>query len=187
MTTMFLWETPTGERKWEVVAKNQIAGFLKKLLDDGVYPAMIMCGLPCFFHWVWPEYHNCSSDVNFNKINEAIAGSEPVESMHEPVDVPAEEKKTKDKYGWLSPDGRFFGCDYGGHSSLAHKIVGEVEYVLNPERYLEDKGLAKILSGVEGRGRYSIGMGVGKKLTDSQIKVLQRMELDHSYGISYYL
>lgn len=26
--------------------------------------------------------------------------------------------------GWLSPDGTFYGCHYGGHSNLARRIVG---------------------------------------------------------------
>ena len=103
------------------------------------------------------------------------------------VPVPVEKEKPVEKYGWIAPDGRFFGCSYGGHSNLARKIVGDMEYVFNPERHLEDKGWVKILTGTERRGKYTIGMGVNKKLTDNQIKTLQRMELDNSYGISYYL
>ena len=188
MTYIFLWEDPNGNRKWEIVKKNQMIGFLEKLLNDGVHPATIMCACsPILFHWAWKEYHNGISDVNFNKLNEEIYGTEPIESKHKRVDVPIEKEKPVTKYGWIAPDGRFFGCDYGGHSSLASKIVGNIQYVTNPERHLEEIGWAKVLSGTANRSKYTIGMGVDKKLTDDQIKTLQRMKLDNSYGISYFL
>ena len=187
---VFMWEQPDGERKWEAVKKGQVEGFLKKLIEDyGVHPATVMCAYaPILFHWVWKEYHRIS-DVNFHKINEEIYGTEPAElSKHKPVDVPIKKEKPEIKYGWLSPDGRFFGCDYGGHSNLADKIVGSVQYIANPERHLEDIGWAKILSGNRCLGKqYAIGMGIDKKLTDAQLKTLQRMKLDDAQGISYFL
>jgi hypothetical protein len=91
------------------------------------------------------------------------------------------------KYGWIAPDGRFFRCDYGGHSNLADKIVGEIQHVRNPERHLEDLGWAKILHGGSTGKVYAIGMGLDKKLTDAQLKTLQMDGLDDSFGISYLL
>lgn len=183
---LFMWETPEGERKWEVVKRNQGIGFLKKLINDRVHPATVMASIPLTIHWVWPEFHKGNSDVNFKKINEEIYGTEPIKSKHTAVDVPIEKPKPETKWGWLAPDGRFFKCDYGGHSHLASKIVGEIQKVANPERHLEEIGWAKVLSGVAGR-RYAIGMGDDKKLTDAQLKTLQREGLDKAYGISYYL
>ena len=187
---LFLWEGPDGERKWEVVKENQIEGFLTKLLGEyGVHPATVMvCYSPILFYWVWKKYHNNLSDVSFARINKEIYGTEPAEiSKHKPVDVPVERKKPVSKFGWLAPDGRFFNCDYGGHSYLADKIVGEIQRVTNPERHLEDLGWAKVLSGGSTGKQYAIGMGLEKKLTDAQLKTLQRMGLDTAFGIEYLL
>lgn len=183
---VFMWERPDGERCWEAVEKAQVGGFLEKLLNEGVHPATVMVGYaPILFHWVWKEFHKGLSDVNFHKINDEICGAEyVVESRHKPVDVPVEREKPAAKFGWLSPDGRFFGCDYGGHSRLADRIVGDIQYVADPERHLEDLGWAKILSGSHSGKRYAIGMGLDKKLSDAQIKTLGRLELDDAYGIS---
>lgn len=183
---VFLWECPDGERRWEAVKKEQIDGFLEKLLTDGVHPATIMIAYaPILFHWVWKKFHNGMSDVNFHNINEEIYGTAPVEeSKHKPIAVPAVKETPAMKYGWISPDGRFFGCDYGGHSCLASKIVGEVQYVADPERHLEGFGWAKVLSGRSVGKQYAIGMGVGKSLTDAQLKTIQCIGLERAYGIS---
>ena len=182
---LFLWERPDGERCWEAVTKEQVKGFLEKLISDGVNPAtVIVAYTPILFHWVWKEYHRGLSDVHFPKINEEIYGAEPVaESNHKPVDVPVE-KKPETKFGWIAPDGRFFGCGYGGHSNLASRIVGEIEYVLDAEQRLEKLGWAKVFKGIDSRERYTVGMGAGKKLTDAQLRTLQGMGLGNAHGIS---
>ena len=186
---VFMWETKHGERKWEAVTKGQVNGFLQKLLDDGVHPATIMISYaPILFHFVFAKYHDGLTDVNFHRINKTIYGTDPkAKTDRKPVDVPVTKEKPVSKYGWLSPDGRFFACDYGGHSYLADKIVGDIQYVANPERHLEDIGWAKIMSG-SGTGKtYAIGMGLEKKITDMQLKALQRMGLDDAFGLSVLL
>lgn len=185
---VFMWEEPNGERRWEAVTEKQYVGFLEQLLNSGVHPATVMVAYaPMLFHWVWRKFHKGPSDVNFHKINEEIYGTEPVEeSKHKPVNVPVTEKR-ETKFGWLAPDGRFFGCDYGGHTSLAGRIVGEIQDVFDPERHLENLGWAKVFRGPDARERYSVGMGEGKKLTDAQLRELQRMELDNAHGVSLWL
>jgi hypothetical protein len=187
---IILWEAPDGERHWEALEHGQMIGFLQKLLDkEGVHPATVMAArCPIFFHWLWPKYHRGLSDVHFGRINEEIYGSEPPKEIkRKPVDVPIY-KEPVSKYGWLAPDGRFFHCDYGGHSNLADKIVGDMEYIPNPERHLEDKGWAKILSGGRSYGsQYTVGMGIDKKLTDKQLNTLIEMDLDKSWGVSFLL
>lgn len=185
---VFLWQTRDGERKWEAVKENQINGFLEKLLTDGVPRATIMVAYsPILFHWVCKEYHNGLSDVFFQHINEEICGTEPVVNNHKPVDVPVDKPKPVTKFGWLAPDGRFFKCDYGGHSNLADKIVGEVQKITNPERHLEELGWAKVLSGGSFGKRYAIGMDYDKKLTDQQLKTLEAMGLEDVYVDSWFL
>ena len=184
---ILLWEDPCGERKWEALKKNQIIGFLEKLLNGGVHPATVMFSFNPIIHWAWKEYHGGVSEVSMQNINEEICGTAPVKSKHEPVNVPERESRIVTKYGWIAPDGRYFKCDYGGHSNLADKIVGDIQKIYNPERHLEDLGWAKVLSGGSTRKRYAIGMGLDKKLTDAQLKTLKREGLEDSYGISFLL
>lgn len=182
---VFMWEAPDGSRRWEAIRESQINGFLEKLINEGVHPATVMVAYsPILFHYVWKKYHRGLSDVNFHNIDQEIYGTEPVESNHQPVQVRETREPEKSKFGWIAPDGRYFQCDYGGHSHLATKIVGEMESVLNAERHLEDHGWAKIFKPVETRERYAVGMGMKQKLTDAQVKTLQRMGLDHAYGVS---
>ncbi len=180
---VFLWEDKKGNRKWEAVENDCTKDFLRILLEDGVSPATVMCAYnPILFHYVFEEYHKLT-DVNFGRINEEIYGCEPHTKRKVVKLTPKPEKETS-KFGWIAPDGRFFGCEYGGHYHLARKIVGEIENVFDPERHLEDLGWAKILSGSINRTRYTVGMGLYKKLTDAQLKTLTSMGLDTAYGVS---
>lgn len=186
---VFLWEALNGDRCWEAVSGEQATGFLQRLLDEGVYPATgMVVYAPIFFYWVWKQFHRGLSDVHFQTVNTEIYRTEPVpEAAHKSIDAPAEKKKPEPKLGWIAPDGRFFGCEYGGHASLARRIVGEMQDIRDPERHLENLGWAKIFKGLETREHYSIGMGEKQKLTEKQVAVLQRMRLDNVYGLSKFL
>lgn len=185
---LVLWQEPFGIRKWEAVRKEQLEGFLAQLINDGVRPATVhVAHNPTNLNWVWKKYHGGRSNVPFSNINEEILGGEPVEDNHEPVSVPDRPVQQKRKFGWLSPDGRLFHCQYGGHSHLADQIVGEIEHIINPERHLEDLGWAKILTGGSFKKTYAVAMGIDKKLTDEQIKTLQRIGCDDIYIGEWFL
>lgn len=73
--------------------------------------------------------------------------------------------------GWLSPDGRFYGCDY-----MDHRLVAE--YIFDDDEIgLEEKGYCKLyrsmFDGVEGFDK----MPGGHNLTEAQWKYL----LDNDY------
>ena len=186
---VFMWEAPDGTRMWEAIEENQIEGFLTYLVEKRhVNIATIMVSYtPIFFHWFDKSKHDGLSDVHFGCINEEIYGIDSTVTKRKPVDVPITKPKPESKYGWLAPDGRFFSCDYGGHSHLADKIVGEIQHIVNPERHLEELGWAKIMSGGATGRQYSVGMGLEMKLTDVQLKTLQRMKLDDAWGIEFLL
>lgn len=161
---------------WEAINSGQYKGFLKKLLDAGVNPASIMLQYnPVFFHWAFPSEHNGLSDVNFMRINVTIGGKK--KSAHKLPKMEAQ-KEPESKYGWLSPDGRYYHCSYGGHIDLAYEIVGKIEPVIDPEQKLENLGWAKIYRGLDAENLYSIGMGKNKKLTDKQLNMLRINGLD---------
>lgn len=186
---VFMWEDRDGERRWEAVQRSQTKGFVKKLIHEGVHPATIMVSYsPILFHWYFAEeFHNGLSDVNFHRIDEEIYGvAGERKGGHKPVDVPVE-KKEEPKFGWIAPDGRFFGCCYGGHSHLAGEIVGQIQDIRDPERHLEDLGWGKVFSGSGTARRYSFGMGSEKQITDEQLRTLIALGIDDAYGVSAYL
>lgn len=158
---------------------------MKKLLDAEVNPASIMLQYnPVFFHWAFPSEHNGLSDVNFMRINDVIGGEK--KSAHKIPKVEAR-KEPESKYGWISPDGRYYHCSYSGHMNLDYEIVGKIEPVIDPEQKLEELGWAKIYRGLDMENFYSVGMGKGKKLTDKQLKMLRLNGLDTVFGIELFL
>lgn len=91
--------------------------------------------------------------------------------------------KSDTKYGFISPDGRYFHCEYQGHSSLADKICYGLVETNNPERYLEEQGWCKIFKPLFDN-KYSIYIGGKHTITDAQMKTLIKMKLDTANGIS---
>lgn len=182
---LVLWEDSDGERNWEAISSGQYKEFLKKLMDAGVNPASIMLQYnPVFFHWAFPSEHNGLSDVNFMRINDAIGGGKQSPHKLPKIEV---KKESESKYGWLSPDGRYYHCSYGGHMDLAYEIVEKIEPVIDPEQKLENLGWAKIFRGLDAENLYSIGMGKDKKLTDKQLNMLKLNGLDTMFGIELFL
>lgn len=186
---VFLWETNSGHRQWEVVADKQLDGFLKKMTSDkNINLATVMAAhMPIGFHFVWKKFHNDLSDVNFGKLNETIYGTEPPKEIpHKEVNVPEKPPEPESHLGWLAPDGRFFHCEYGGHTQMANRIVGGLEPILDSEKYLEDHGWAKIYCDPLEPGE-TFGMGYKKVMTDAQMKYLTRMHLDTIPGVKRFL
>lgn len=182
---VLMWENYDGNRLWEAVTESQLEGFVDKIANEGAIPASIMVGHnPILFRYLCKDLHQVA-DVFFGRINEEIYGIESISIKREPVKV-KEIVPYGTKYGWISPDGRYFHCEYSGHRSLADRIVGMIEDVSDSEKHLENLGWAKISSS-GGRFQYSIGMGHGKKLTDGQVRTIDRMKFDHLDGILEYL
>lgn len=69
-------------------------------------------------------------------------------------------KKTseKTKYGWISPEGKYFHCGYQGHIALANRICFDMADTNNAERYLEEKGWCKIYKPLL-EDQYSVKVG----------------------------
>lgn len=178
---LFMWEDQQQERKWEVSSKENASGMLEWIINQGVNPATVVMGYnPVILHWAFPDYHNGMRDVSVCEINKKIYGYNPVESApkREPPKVPTRKRPHVPKFGWLAPDGRYFQCNYGAHSALADEIVGSIEYVQNSEQHLEMLGWCRIARGFH--KPYMVCMGEGKKLTDKQIKTLEREKLTDS-------
>ena len=68
------------------------------------------------------------------------------------------------KYGWISPDGEWFGCPYMEHSQVANaiakvKFADEIHRKPNAEQVLEEHGYVKITKSVFGGRRVEIFPG----------------------------
>lgn len=96
------------------------------------------------------------------------------------------EKTSPDtKYGFISPEGRYYHCNYQGHNTLAYDICFGMVDTRNPEQYLEEHGWCKIFKPISnGRHRYSVYVGGKHTITDAQMKTLIKMGLKNAHGIS---
>lgn len=97
-----------------------------------------------------------------------------------------EKERVETKYGWISPSGKYFHCEYQGHVDLADKICFGLVDTVNAERYLEEHGWCKIYKPLFS-DEYDVYVGGNYVLTDAQIKTLIKMKLDKVKSISYML
>lgn len=175
---LVLWRH-NGENYWEAVSQRQFKPLLEKLIaEDKVNPASIIISGGAMVNWLFPEYHkNCRTlwlDKLYDEINGTSKPSDYNGPNISPKTAPAE---TNTLYGWVSPDGRYFHCEYGGHAELARKIVGSIQKVDNAQNHLEQHGWLAIYKDPLTNRNYSVGMGVDKILTDEQAKTLLRIGL----------
>ena len=175
---LIMWRH-NGVNYWEAVPDNKMDAFIEKLLlVDRVNPATIFMGMGMMMNWMFPSYHKELRSVWIKDIYEEINGtSNPSDYKGPDVEERAKEKKIKSKYGFISPDGRYFQCDYEGHYTLAKEIVGSLEKVNNPQKHLEELGWLVIYRDPTHIGTYSVSMKYGKKITDEQLKTLQGIGL----------
>lgn len=90
------------------------------------------------------------------------------------------------KYGFISPEGKYFHCCYQGHINLADRICFGLTDTDNAERFLEEQGWLKIYKPLSDR-QYSVYISNDRTITDAQMKTLIDMELDNAEGISQML
>lgn len=139
--------------------------------------------------WVWQKAHpNASRSIwnffeEYNNPQMEIPHFEEASKLANKMNEEEKEKRNS-KYGFISPDGRYFHCDYQGHISLAHDICfGQFE-TDNPEKYLEEHGWCKIYNPVDRDNRYAVYVGGNYVLTDAQMKKLMELGLDNAKNIS---
>lgn len=175
-----------GINYWEAVSDKRFKGLLAELLDSGVNPASIILSNGGIINWLFPDYHKGCRTLWISNIYDEINGAGNPSDYKAP-NVPIIEK-SNDMYGYISPDGRYFRCEYGGHSNLARNIVGKINNIDDAVQHLESLGWLAIYKDPLNIGDYSIGMGIGKKMTDEQLKIIQRMDLSKRLrDISSYL
>lgn len=178
-------------RKWDMIKDIDRNAFLLELMQRSdinlhsifIIPTELLNGI-----WLWHKTHK-SSRVDFWNFYEdyGMVYKEPVinETTKKIMDKRDAEQKEKisSKYGFISPDGRYFHCDYQGHSNLADKICFGMVDTNNAERYLEEHGWCKIYKSLF-NGKYDVYVGGNYVLTDEQMKTLIKMDLDKAESVS---
>ena len=136
--------------------------------------------------WLWKNTHK-SSRVDFWNFYEDY-GTE-----YKAPDIKEENKKVlhelheknsdNTKYGWISPDGKYFHCGYQGHIALANKICFGMVDTNNAEYYLEEHGWCKIYKSLF-EDKYHVYVGGNYVITDAQMKTLINLGLDNAEDLS---
>ena len=164
-----------GIRRWDMIKKNDRNGYLLDLMQRPeinlhsifIMPTNFLSGI-----WLSPQSHK-SNRVDFWNFFEDY-GKKYVAPEKTVI-------KPETKYGWISPDGRYFHCEFQGHVALADNICFGIVDTNNSERYLEEHGWCKIYRPVT-QGEYAVY--VEDKLTDKQLHRLVKMGLDNALGVS---
>lgn len=175
-------------QKWAMIKNKDFQEFGMELLTNKkidphtifIIPEhSILSGL-----WLSPDTHK-SKRVDFFHFHEDFGKpyKKPKISKENEEFVRTKRSENDTKYGFISPDGRYFHCEHQGHSSLADNICFGLIDTNNPERYLEEQGWCKIFKPLF-NNKYSIYIGGKHTITDAQMKTLTKMKLDTANGIS---
>ena len=179
---LICWEE-NGTKKWEMVRKKDSNDFLLELMQNPdvaqrtifIIPILMTEGI-----WLFPKFHK-SNRVDFYHFFEDYGApyTRPEVSRQTTQIVNEIEAKRgpETKYGFVSPDGRYFHCDYQGHGALADNICFGMVDTNSSERYLQDHGWCKIYKPL-GVRQYNIFLGEKCRMTDAQAKTLTKMGLD---------
>ncbi|MGF7011970.1 hypothetical protein M2146_002524 [Lachnospiraceae bacterium PF1-22] len=180
------WEENSIKR-WEMVKKSDSEVFLLNLLQDScvdkhtifIIPTSGLSGI-----WLWAQTHK-SNRVNFFNFFEDFGAKYEKPKIKKDTEKVLKEvhKKRNTKYGWISPEGKYFPCDYGGHSSLAYDICFGMVETNNSERYLEENGWCKIFKPLFSEG-YDVYVDKDHSITDQQLETLISMGLDKKKSVS---
>lgn len=175
-------------KKWEMVKKADWEEFAMELLLNVnidkhsifiVPESSILSGI-----WLCPDTHK-SNKVDFFNFFDDLGIKYEKPKISDDAQTLANKYKEEHHtlYGWISPTGQYFHCEYQGHNSLADNICFGMIETNNPSFYLETHGWIKIFKPFSG-GKYSVYMGENCIANDNQIKTLEGLGLLNANGIS---
>ena len=187
--SLFVGWVHKGRKSFEVIPESQYGSLLEKLLlEKGVHAGAIFISKMTLCHWIDDRYHKGNKHVSVYTFWDEINNINSPETYYKEPKLKKEPKPSDSKYGYISPDGRYFHCEYFGHSTLEREIVGKLEKIDNPQEYLYDKGWLCIYHDPFGTGQYAIAMGHRKHMTNEQLRMLDVLKIPHnSHGFQKYL
>lgn len=171
------WRTKNGRNQWEAVSREKFGPFVYWLEHEKKVPkASIHFHQLTIAHWLHPELHKGCKTVWLKDIYTEIFGSEEKGTYTPPQVEPIEKKKdTSPNYGYVSPEGEYHKCAYGGHRSLEDNLVGLMHQYDDAQKILFDTGWLCIYHDPFAHGSYAIAMGHRKEMTNRQLKTLERL------------
>lgn len=191
MNYLVCWQEDDRLQKWDVLKEKDHKAFIVSLIRNKnvknnsvfVIPASAILGAI----WLIPEEHK-SNRVDFYNFHEdyGIPYQPPKTSEVVKKIVSDHEDKYGDntKYGWISPQGKYYHCNYQGHSNLADRICfGMEEDIINSDLYLEEHGWCKVFKS-PGVKKYCVYVGGNHVITDAQMRTLIKNGLDKAEGIT---
>ena len=186
---IFVGWVHNGEKSFEVIPTSMYGDLLRKLmLEQGVHPGAIFISKMALCDWVDPSSHKGCRCVWLSEFWDEINNIDSPEAYYEKPKYKEEKRKPETKYGYISQDGRYFHCEYFGHSALEREIVGKLEKIDNQQQYLYEKGWLCIYNDPFAKGTYAIAMGYKKHMTDEQLKMFDLLQIPHhSTGFQKYL
>lgn len=87
----------------------------------------------------------------------------------------------RSRYGWISPSGKFYFCNYRGHWDLADEICNEVLKLnssRDPEFLLEELGYIKLSKPLFNDLSDEVEIFAEKPFTHDQIEELCKLDLN---------
>lgn len=176
--------------RWEMIKERDSKSFLLNLIQNNDVDKHSIFIIPTngFVSgiWLFPQTHK-SNRVDFWNFYDDFGTvyEKPIldEKSQKIIDKINKKNKDDTKYGWISPEGKYYHCGYQGHINLADRICFGMVDVDNSEKYLEETGWCKIYKPL-GDNQYSVYVGGKHVITDKQMKTLTKMNLENAKDIS---
>lgn len=183
------WRTKNGRNQWEAVSREKFGPFIYWLETVKKVPkASIHFHQLTIAHWLYPELHKGCKTVWLKDIYTEIFGDKDGVYISPQVEPVKKEKDTSPNYGYVSPEGEYYKCAYGGHRDLEDDLVGKMNKYENAQKILFDKGWLCIYHNPFAHGSYAIMMGNKKEMTNRQFKCLERLGIPSTCrGFAEYL
>lgn len=189
MNNLICWQEKRT-KKWDMIkAKDRDAFLLNLLTNDRVDKHTIfIIPVSSIFSgiWLWTKSHK-SSRVDFNRFHEEYGTKYVAPKVDKSQEKNLQEiyEKSSDhtKYGWISPNGKYFHCGYQGHSKLAYNICFGLADTDDPELYLENNGWCKIYKSMF-EDSYHVYVGDNYVITNQQMETLINLGLDNAKDLS---
>lgn len=182
-------------QKWEMIRKKDDATFINELISRKGVDLHSVFIIPVFAIlggiWLdtdthksqrvdfWNFFEDYGKKYKLDISNKARAAAQEKEEEHRQKDVESDQK-----YGFISPDGRFYKCAYRGHYDLAERICFGMVDTSNAEEYLENHGWCKVYQPISRNNEFAVYIGGRHELTDAQMKTLIANGLDKADGVS---
>lgn len=178
-----------GIKKWDMLKDADYQAFASALLEnpdvDNHTIFIVPTGGFAEGIWLWPKTHKSQRVDFWNFFEDLGTVYEPqISEKHKKIAEEVQKTSSDDsKYGFISPEGKYFHCGLQGHAALADRICFGMVETNNSGRYLEEHGWLRIYKPLS-HGQYSVYIGGQHVITSAQMRTLTDMGLDQTAGVA---